>query len=189
MGKRVSEAAHMRAKELYMQGWSLREIAQEVLPNSSGGFVTVHRWAKAEGWREEKEDLQRNQLEEEHKRYLGVVADIKDRHLRIAQKAAEAVELTLEEYIVEGEDGRRRIKLNPRTGLPVIPAVALVQLIAVATDLERKTVGMDQLETEDNEATATQASAIDATLARQIGDWLAEKGLLIDSAEPDESTT
>lgn len=170
-----------RAKELYCQGLSLRQVAAEVLPDKKQGHMQIHRWAKAEGWAQSREAVQ-YQKQEAHdlQIYFQALAEIRDRHLALAQKAQMVVETALDAYTVKDEYGRIvDIKRN-RYGDPLLGSMAMVQLMTAATDLEYKALGMqDGLPQEDAaQLIMTEApKVVDADLAKAIGDYLASQAL------------
>lgn len=175
------EVRKKRAKDLYLQGLSLREIAAEVLPEKKQGHIQIHRWAKAEGWAQAREAVQ-YQKQESHdlQIYFQALAEIRDRHLALAQKAQQVVEAALDAYTVKDASGRVvDIKRN-RYGDPLLGSMAMVQLMTAATELEYKALGMqDGLPQEDAaQLIMTEApKVVDADLAKAIGDYLAAQAL------------
>lgn len=169
------------AKELYIQGMSFRQIAAEVLPEKKQGFVQVHRWAKAEGWAQAREAVQYEKAQNHDLQiYFQALAEIRDRHLALAQKAQKVVEKTLDAFCVKDEHGNILDVRRDKYGNPIMGSMAMVQLMTAATELEYKALGMqDGLPQEDAaQLIMTEApKVVDADLARAIGDYLAAQSL------------
>lgn len=169
------------ARELYFQNVSLRDIADRVLPGKPNGHVTVHRWAVRDGWKAEREQRRVQEREQDHQRYLEVLSEIKDRHLRIAHKAQMAVELALDSYFIKDERGNMVDIRRNQYGNPAIGGQALVQLLTAATQLEYQSYGMkDGLPKEDAEQVAISEAPrtveADPALLKRLGDLLAVEG-------------
>lgn len=175
------ESRKNRAKELYLQGLSLRQIATEVLPDKKQGFVQVHRWVKQEGWAQAREAVQYQKSQgHDLQIYFQALAEIRDRHLALAQKAQRVVERTLDAYCVYDTQGTIIDVKRDKYGNPLMGSMAMVQLLTAATELEYKALGMqDGLPQEDAAALImTEApKVVDADLARAIGDYLAAQSL------------
>lgn len=176
------------AHELYMQGVSLRDIADRVLPGKANGHVTIHRWAVRDGWKAERDQRRTQEREQDHVRYLEAISEIKDRHLRIAHKAQMAVELALDLYFIKDEKGNVIDMRRNQYGNPAIGGQALVQLLTAATQLEYQSYGMkDGLPKEDAEqmvlTEAPKTVDADPALLKRLGDYLALEGV---QSPPDE---
>lgn len=182
------EGAKRKAHALYLQGWSYRDIAANVLPGRSGGFVTVSRWAKRPDedgvtWETEREALGKQQREDDRRRYLGMIAEVKDRNLSIAAKASQAIEMSLEQYFEYDIRGNIiGVKMNAKTGLPVIGPRDMAPMLHAITEIHNKTLGMDQL-LPDEVVETTRSGVVesqpllDPVLAKRIGDLLAQDSL------------
>lgn len=184
--------AKRQAHELFLLGWSLREIAARILPGQSGGFVTIARWSKEvseEGmtWQQEKAALEQQQREEDRRKYLHVLSQVKDRNLRLADKAMTALEMSLDNYFVRDEDGGiLDIRRNPKTGNPIIMPRDFAPLLHAVHEVQARTLGMEQMPygevqqmvaSEVTEVVDMVPSGPDPQLLKAIGDFVAQKSL------------
>lgn len=187
------DVARREAHRLYVEGRSLREIAEVVLPNRKGAFVTVQRWsAKPDEetgltWKQEKAAVEAEARELDRQRYLAVVQGIKDDNLKIAAKARMAVEMALDNYFLYDEGGRIVGMRTNQYGNPIINPRDISPLINAFNELQTRTLGTDFLERREveqlvaHDAPIVVESAIPAEQLKYIGDMLAQKVSLVDS--------
>lgn len=188
------EQARETAHTLFLQGYSLRDIAAQVLPNSKGGYVTVQRWSDKPDevtgltWKQEKAELRAEERQVNRTTYLEVVAMVKNRNLRIAALATTAIQLAIEGYFEFDDDGKPvGIKLNGK-GNPVISPRDIAPLINAVNQIQTDTLGLATMEREDMEEAVSKdapvtVNALDIDTVKRMGDWLA-----LQTLEPPDSS-
>lgn len=167
-----------QARMRYLAGRSFREIADELLPTSSGGWVTIFRWSKQYHWKEEKEELERKAQEAVQEDFSGGLAMMAHRHLQLADKALLAVELALDEAFERDENGRIIAVRKDKYGKPILWGQSLVMLLEKASDMQRKALGVGEgIPRQDLERAASVAQVdevhADPMLLKRFGDFLA----------------
>jgi hypothetical protein len=187
--------ARSKAHAYYLQGWSYRNIAETVLPGRTGGFVTIRRWATKSNedgitWEQEKHDLAKEQRDLDRQRYLNIISEVKDRNLQIAAKASLAIELSLDAFFEYDLAGKPTgVKLNPKSGLPIIGARDMAPMLHAITELHGKTLGLDQLLPDEVAGTVThspvvEATAMDKETMKRVGDYLALESMTVVESNP-----
>lgn len=191
--KTFYEEARRHAHALYLEGKSLRDIAEIVLPNRKGAFVTVQRWSTKPDedtgltWKQEKAALEAEAREQDRQRYLAVVQQIKDDNLKIAAKARFAVEMALENYFLYDERGTIIGMRTNQYGNPIISPRDISPLIHAFNELQTQTLGADMLERREIEQlVATDApqiveAAIPPEQLKYLGDMLAMQVSVVES--------
>lgn len=165
------------ARQLFLQGVSFRDIASRLLPEASGGYVTVFRWSKKYHWDADKEEQERRQKEAVHDKFVGKMLETAHRHYKIADLAEEVVLLALKEYIVFDPDTNQPVSLKKNAnGNPIIRGEAVVSLLREATALKRAALGVtDAMPLPEMESGVQRQVVVeeDVSLLRQFGNYLA----------------
>lgn len=178
-----------RAKQLYMQGLSLRSIARQVLPESKGGYVTIQRWSTRRDpdtgltWKDERDEVNEEVRAENRAKYLEIVSQVKDRNLQIAAKGMLAVDMALESFFQRDRAGNViGIKLN-HNGNPLITARDVAPLVAAMHTIQKETLRMDTVLDDEvtqvvaQDAPITIEASLDPELLKRLGDQLAVEAL------------
>lgn len=178
-----------RAKQLYMQGLSLRSIAKQVLPESKGGYVTIQRWSTRRDpdtgltWQDERNEVNEEVRAENRAKYLEIVSQVKDRNLQIAAKGMLAVDMALESFFQRDRAGNViGIKLN-HNGNPLITARDVAPLVAAMHTIQKETLRMDTVLDDEvtqvvaQDAPITIEASLDPELLKRLGDQLAVEAL------------
>lgn len=177
------------AHRLYLDGVSLRDIADQVLPGVSGGYVTIHRWAVRDHWKEEKQDLADRQKEAVHDQMIGKVIETAHRHFKLADLGEDVLFEVLREWALFDEHGRVvGVKKNDK-GYPIVGPRDFAALLSAFTALKRSSLGVtDALPREEMESVLGRGSVQvvedhDPELLRQFGQYLALQAVEVPAAD------
>lgn len=180
--RRYTRETINRARELYLQDKSAREIAKLLIPSVKEGHTTVTRWIKREHWDEEKRDIEEHQKALAHERFAGRILETAIEHYEVGRLAVQAVKLALRDYFVydpvTGEV--LGVKLN-KFGTPIITPMAAATLMEKGAALQRLALGVNEgMPREELEATVGKGATIaveeaDPELLRELGNFLALK--------------
>lgn len=178
MPKNYAQDIIDKAHQRYLEGKSLQAIANELLPTAKNGRITVHRWVEKFDWKDDLAELERQKKQQFDEDFASVAVQLAKDHLALARKVRRAIDLTLDQYFVTDPlTGTVSIRLHPKYGTPLIPAMALASLIEKATDLERRALGMENVIPQDTlERVAgrpVEVAQVDPLLLKQFGDWAA----------------
>lgn len=168
-----------KARQRYLEGKSLQAIADELLPQAKHGRMTILRWKERDDWDVARQELDAQKKQQFEDDFASVAVRLAKDHLALASKVRRAIDLTLDQYfVVDPLSGEVSIRLHPKSGLPIIPALALASLIEKATDLERRALGMESVIPQESlervaGRPATEVVEVDADLLKRYGDFLA----------------